>query len=147
MNQHILKKHLKYWVFGMIFWLIWMLKYLLDHVLSPGEIISYNSYTLIMAIIVIPYISGLLISYLYTKLHNTKFVWAIKNQLKFWIFGIIIRVTWYVFVFALEPFLPNWWNNTYTIIFFATLPSYFGGLLVNHVIVKWMKSVVPNAKK
>lgn len=131
-------KYLIYWIFGLIFWVIWMLKYAFDHVIFVGDYIPYNAYNVVMALLIIPYIAGLIIYYFYSRLYKKKVVWSIGNQIKFWIFGIIIPVTWYVFVFALEPFLPNWWNNTYTAIFFATLPSFIGGLVVGFVLNKWV---------
>ena len=115
-----------------------MLKYTIDHVIYVGDYIPYNTYNVVMALLIIPYIAGLIIYYFYSRLYKKKVVWSIGNQIKFWIFGIIILVTWYVFIFALGPFLPDWWNNTYTTIFFATLPSFIGGLVVGFVLNKWV---------
>jgi len=79
------------------------------------------------------------ISFIYSKCSEKKFAWTIKNHLKFWVFGAVVFAVWLVFVFVLEPILPDWWNNTYTIIFFSTIPSYFSGLIVSFVVDKWME--------
>jgi len=132
------KKYLIYWFFGLIFFFFWNLKYLTDHVWYPGEVVNYNAYNILMVFLVIPYISGLIISYCYKKINNEKFVWSLKNLLKIYIFGAIILAIWFLFVFILQPFLPDWWNNYYTMLFFATFPSFIGGLIVYYVVEKWL---------
>ena len=128
-------RHLRYWLFGLTVWIFLMLKL---YAIDRGLHLSNNYYNIIMVIVVIPYVSGMLISFIYSKCFEKKFVWTIKNHLKFWVFGAVILGVWLVIVFVFGPFLPGWWNNTYTIIFFATIPSYFSGLIVNFVIEKWM---------
>lgn len=129
-------RHIKYWLSGFILWIILFLKYAFDHLFYPGQVMSYTYYNYIIIIVSVPYLAGIIIHYLYSKYLGEKFVWTIKNHLKFWFYGIVMLAIWLLIVFAFEPFLPDWWNNTYTLIFFATFPSYFSGLVLHYVIEK-----------
>ena len=129
-------RHLRYWLFGLTLWVIWVLHYYIAY-----RVLHLNSvyYTILMAFVFIPYVSGMFMIFIYCKCFEKKFVWILKNHLKYWIFGLLIVAIWYLFIFVIIPISPQWWNNTHTIIFFATIPSYFSGLIVSFFIEKWMK--------